>query len=686
MRIYLQKPEFSFLRIRAGYCAILLLGLANWLAPSSGMLWAQSQSADAATPVDTTTSKGSSEGSEGLGNVEVGYRWTAGFRGSHDMYRNLVNLDRGPNLLNANINFSNPQGTNSYLDRFSLTASNWGVDPYNSVRLFAEKYGAYRFTFDYRNVDYFNYAPNFANPLLTEGVFLGQHSFDMTRRSMDMELILKPNSWISPFFGFSRYTGFGPGLTTFTADGNEYMVNTQYDDATNTFRGGLIFTFSKLNLTLEQGFMKFHDDQHIFQTQPGNSGNRQTPLLGQTMTLDQLDQKYHTTGSTPVSRVQVTAFPLSNLTISGRFVYSQPNTNFNYDARSAGNFVSFDVLRFFSGDVVDSTGTADRPHNLGNLSIEYHPFSHLSFVDSLYIDRFHIASNSSLGRALSGTTPISDSPDPGGTYANTESNANRFAVNMNQNQFEGIVSLTKNISFRGGYRYVWSEAQLQDLATGESTMTDLTRNVGLAGFRFRLPKKVDAFMDFESGRSSGVYNRTNLLNYTKFRLRGKYSPIPSLSINASVTLLDNSNPQTDINYNFKNRGYTFSLAFAPANGERISMSVDYSRADLNSDIIYIIPQLFTPGKSVYIEDSHFGGFNFSLAIAKGSRLNVGYGVISTTGSHPLIYHQPRATLEIPLSRRFTWINEWRYYDLLEKLYTYENFSTNLLTSSIRFNF
>jgi hypothetical protein len=153
-----------------------------------------------------------------------------------------------------------------------------------------------------------------------------------------------------------------------------------------------------------------------------------------------------------------------------------------------------------------------------------------------------------------------------------------------------------------------------------------------------------------------------------------------------VTMLDNSNPQTDIKYSFRNRGYAFSAAFAPAGGQRFSISVDYSRSDLNSDLIYIIPQLLTAASSVYEDNSHYAGFYLDLGLFRGARLNMGYGIISTTGTHPVIYHQPRASLDIPITKMLSWVNEWRYYDLNDKLYRYEKFHNNLIASSLRFRF
>ncbi|HEX2522657.1 MAG TPA: hypothetical protein VHP35_11075, partial [Terriglobia bacterium] len=108
-------------------------------------------------------------GMETTGTVDLGYRWNVGLRGSEDLYRSLVNLGDGPRLLGANLTMSSPLGAGKYIDRLQLNASAWGGDPYNTLRLFAEKSGVYQFSFDYRKVDYYNFIPTFANPLLSQG-------------------------------------------------------------------------------------------------------------------------------------------------------------------------------------------------------------------------------------------------------------------------------------------------------------------------------------------------------------------------------------------------------------------------------------------------------------------------------------------------------------------------------------
>lgn len=653
---------------------------ALWLfPPGSGLL--QAQEAPTAEPQPPPIF-----GMETSGTVDIGYRWNTGLRGSQDLYRSLVNLGEGPRLLGTNLTMNSPLGAGKYIDRLQLNASAWGGDPYNTLRLYAEKAGAYQFTFDYRKVDYFNFIPSFANPLLGQGIFLGQHSFDSTRRSMDFDLTLRPGARISPFIAYSRNSGFGPGITTFTADGNEFAINNQLRDTSDYYRGGVIFNLPRVNVTLEQGVLKFKDDQRIFQTGGNNLGNRRTPLLGQTLTLNQLNENYHVRGTTPVSRIQLTATPWDKLTVAGRFVYSKPDLDFDYDRRSVGNFLSFDVLRIFTGELATSASDASRPHILGNLSVEFRPVERVRILESLVTDRFHIASSSSLGRSLTGTRPLAGLADPGNSFSTSSQDSNRFAVNLNQNQLESVVDITPRISVRGGYRYMWADTQLQSLVTGEDESVSLNRNLGLAGFGFRLPRKVDLALDFEAGQGNRVFSRTDVLNYRKIRLRGRYRPSEAVTVTGAFFLMDHENTRPGLGYEFENRGYTYSLSLAPGGGKRLAANFDYSRGDLTSDILFIIPQLLAPDRSRYVEDSHYGGLSLDVGIIRDIRVNLGYGILSTTGSRPLNYHQPRAAIIIPLNRRVAWTTEWRYFGYNEKEVTLQDFHNHLITAGLRFTY
>ena len=259
-------------------------------------------------------------------------------------------------------------------------------------------------------------------------------------------------------------------------------------------------------------------------------------------------------------------------------------------------------------------------------------------------------------------------------------------MNLNQNQLEGVVDITRRVSVRGGYRYVWSDTELQSLTSGESEAVRLNRHVGLAGFGFRLPRKADLSLDFEVGEGSRVYSRKDILDYRKVRLRGRYRPWDMLTVSGAFPLLNHENTRPDIDDDFENYGFTLSLSLAPAGGKRLLVNLEYSRSDLNSDILYLIPQTFSQDRSFYVEDSHYGNAGLDVAIIRDIRLGLGYGVLSTSGSRPLNYHQPHAGLVIPLNRRVAWTTEWRYYGYNDKEFSFQGFHNHLITAGLRFSY
>ena len=62
-------------------------------------------------------------------------------------------------------------------------------------------------------------------------------------------------------------------------------------------------------------------------------------------------------------------------------------------------------------------------------------------------------------------------------------------------------------------------------------------------------------------------------------------------------------------------------------------------------------------RSLYVEDSHFGGLSLDVAVVRDVRMNMGYRVLSTSGNRPLNYHQPYAGLVVPLNRRIAWTTD-----------------------------
>ena len=102
------------------------------------------------------------------GSVDVGYRWRSGVGGSLDTYRTVVNLGSGLRLMGLDLSLES--AARRWFDRINVRASNWGGDPYNTAHVDASRHDWYNFSFDYRNIAYFNFLPSYADPTIGQGI------------------------------------------------------------------------------------------------------------------------------------------------------------------------------------------------------------------------------------------------------------------------------------------------------------------------------------------------------------------------------------------------------------------------------------------------------------------------------------------------------------------------------------
>ncbi len=616
-------------------------------------------------------------------NFDVRNRWVRDVGGSHDVYRTLVNLGEGPRLFDGNLRYRDPAG--KFADEFDLTGHSWGGDPYNTLLLRARKSGVYSLRLDYRNVAYFNALPSFANPLLGEGILLSQRTFDITRRNFDSELEIRPNARISPFVSFSSASGFGRGVTTFIDSANEFAVGTDLDDRTNTFRGGVRMRTSRFNLTLEQGRTSFEDDQRIFNAEADNPGNRRSRFLGREILLDELSQRYRVRGDGLFNRAVIEGRPWSRLSFTGQFLYSQPETEVEFDSEALGDFFSVAGFSPFTAQSEQGSGLASRPRTSGSWNTEVRPLRRVRIVQSWFIDRFHVSAGSLVTQSLNTARE-----------RNSELRAfDLLVVNYNQHQVDVIVDVGSRVTLRGGHRYVWGDAESRDptlLLRRDSPGPDggspgrLRRHVGLAGGSVRLHSKFSISADFEASPGDQTLFRTGLMDYQRAKVRARYRVRPSLTLNGSFSVLSNENPASDIQLDFLSRRSSLSLFWAPNNGRRFQVLADYTRATVRSDISVVELPFLGTRLADYRDDSHQAGAFAEIRLVRDIRLSVGGSVSVINGSRPTRYYQPRLLLRAPWSKTFAWTTEWRWYGFSETPYAQESFHTHMVSTGLAISF
>jgi len=627
------------------------------------------------------------------GTIDAGYRFTTGVAGDFNTYRSVVNLGRGPKLFGAN--FTIQPDKNKWVDRIDVSANSWGGDPYNTARVDARKEGLYEFTFDYRNIAYFNFLPSFANPGTVNNAlpFLDQYGFDITRRTSDFRLDLFPGHHIVPYLAFTRNGGRGDGTINYVLQSNEYTVPTNYSDYTNEYRAGVRFEYNHWHLTLEQGGYTSQNNQAIHSAGTSD-GNVLTPILGQQLFLTSGTESYAVRGDGLFSRALFTANPVSWADISAQFLYSQPHMTANFGQSNVGNFIDLAIPAFFGSESSVIDALAKQPHPAGSASIELKPFhGRLRILESWMTDQLHDAGSALLTDQLLLTKQGATGGTPGGTPLTlTALDIERFVATYNQQETDVLFDITPMITLRGGYRYVWGEAiapasiTVQG-STGATTENGtLRRSVGIGGLSFRSKAKFRATVDFEASPGDRSYFRTSLNDYQRARIMGKYTPVAGLEFTARVSVLNNTNPDPAIKYSLLSRDNTLAVSWTPEKWKGFSLNGDYTRSTIHSNITYLVPNTFTGAISDYRENAHTATLLADLPSPHWTfapKVSFGGSLFQSAGSRPAHYYQPLARVAFPLGEHMQFYSEWRWYSLDQPFYLYEGFRTHQFVTAIR---
>jgi hypothetical protein len=306
----------------------------------------------------------------------------------------------------------------------------------------------------------------------------------------------------------------------------------------------------------------------------------------------------------------------------------------------------------------------------------------MRIVQSWLTDRLHDAGSAASTQTLAGV---------GASQQIAALLASSLVTNYSQEEIDVIYDATSKLTLRGGYRYVWGDANdavLPPEGLMSSDQAKLRRNVGIGGVTFRPSQKVTVRTDAEVASSGGAYFRTSLYDYQKVHGQVRYQALINLSLAADFTLLDNNNPVPGVNYDYRSQQESLSLFWSPVGGKFGDFQGSYTRSTLHSDIGYLVPQTLTPLTSLYTENDHIATalFNVKLPHVEGiaPKLSAGGSFFISSGSRPTSYYQPLVTLWLPMGKKLSLFADWRYYGYGEAFYLYEGFRTNMVTTGLRF--
>ncbi len=303
-------------------------------------------------------------------DIEAGYQ-EVDVNGNEDMFRTQINQQNGFVLRNFSINYVDPTGDAGFVDRLRVDASGFGGNPAGRFRLQMGLGDIYRINLFYQQFETFSALPAYANPLLDDGVYPGQHTWERNRDILDFQLEILPGRTITPIVGYRWNSYDGPGGSTYSVGADDFQVNSQLEETEQEFYLGVNFATKSIQGTLLQGWRNF-DGTYTDTLAPGaGAGNNPGTVIGQEVELDSFNRTTTTDADTPVTTFHMTG----RVTETSRFVASYARADYEGDTNMnetlSGSLVSFQLSRFFQGLDQSVQSRTENPYWRGEARFEW---------------------------------------------------------------------------------------------------------------------------------------------------------------------------------------------------------------------------------------------------------------------------------------------------------------------------
>jgi len=587
-------------------------------------------------------------------DVEVGFRHT-NVDGNDDMYRTQIN-ERSGFLLRA-FTMQTVGEPASIMDHFRIDANDLGTGPAGVLRIDAGKSGKYRVRLGYRRTNFFSALPEFANPLLGQGVIPGQHTYDRNRQLIDVDVDFLSFSKISPFVGYTMNRYSGPGTTTVHLGQDEFLLGQSLRNVDHEFRAGFGFSTAVWSGSVTQGYRRFHDDETLSLVPGAGNGNNSAPVLGRDITASGVTRSSHDSGSTPFTNAYVTGAFDPRFKLIGNFVRFTAKSDGNESESDAGSFASFEIGRFFNGltETIDSRArnTTWRGGVRAELSIvnnvdllagfqrEHRDLSGSALIDTLYLQSITfggvdprdlavvVNSNNAMERREDlANVAISARPGP-------------WTFRVGASQTEQSVTVTPDLS-----EIVVPGPSQGGTFSRKIESYDALAGVAAHGFSINASWKHD--------HADEPILRTDFVDRDRQRLRAGWTN-KRVRFGAMAEQATPRNKDPNFNYRSRIRTYTLDGSIAPT--EHFSLYASGSRYRADSHIIFIRPETLLRDTSFHVEDgkSLDGGATFAFTRAT---LDAGLSRFRNEGTYPFKISRLRARLTYDFTPAIGIATEW----------------------------
>lgn len=650
-----------------------------------------------------TTAQPSAETAKTLplhGSFDVGYRFRS-LDGSHDAFRQLFDLDEGLRLLGVDLHGEAGDEASPFADRFAITASGLGGDPFPTLQVSMSKARRYRVRVNWRRSRFFDVAPQTPDSIagFDKQAVTDRHSWTTARQIGNAAWTFDATNRLHFLFNYDHVSNEGTLQTTRSLDyvgasavwgafarANSYELFGPVDNTANRVAGGVSYGRDRWTINYRAG-RHVLDDAQTFDplATPERSINVTDPVTArEPLSMLGWSQSRHLTA--PTSELSFVARPASAVEWRGEYLFYRYRGPFSLDAAYQGTARTNNGGTAFSPyDVtVTARGSASTPNHVVEQGLTWRP-GNLWALDVAYrYSRSETDARAQLGSVVARYPVAAAAPT-----STTEDVSTTWRSTLHSVVIASTWSPTPALTVRPGFRVSRRDVDARQDGIVEPGASRRERaiwpeiNVG-----YRPDPRFNARGTYQTSYSDSSYTRMSPVQRSIGRIVVHVEPLPAFSVEASANRTDSEL----LDAGFVSHMRTGSVTLAYALSDRFSMTggLDYQSFLGTGNVTFL--RGTPPITEVPMRDREIDRvWQAGIIIRPTSRL----GVTTTanfdrTAGVDIITDEP--PLYGPLS--FTYATGSVYYDipragrvavdlqrtyLIQELLPLNNFRANLLT-------
>jgi hypothetical protein len=594
--------------------------------------------------------------------VEVGYRWND-VSGNEDLYRTQINGRSG--FVVRSLSFFT--ATNGFTDHVRVDANDLGVSPASSLRVETGKADLFKLRLGYRSFDTFSALPAFANPLLGQGITPGQHTFDRTRTMLDADLEIFPDRRITPFIGYSRGRYEGPGTTTYTLGGDDFLLDEDVDESEREIRAGAIFNIGKFYGSVTQGWRSLESDETLSLFADRGAGNNPGSVLGRPVGATLITRSGSTDVDTPFTTAFLTAEVLPRLKLTGSFIRFAAESDATDDEASTGTFVSFPLQRFFSGTNELTTSSAKNTTWRGNARAEITLTDRLDLLAGYRSEHREMSGEALIRTLFLGTTTFGGL-DPRDI---TEVIAADSSLDRDVDTLEAALAaralgpFSVRVGFSQSKFDFTVDPDIEEIVVPGNQGGDFDRTVDTIDAIASITRSLFSVgVSYRHDDADDAVLRTDYLGRDRVRVRASiHTPANLFRVGLVAENLDQDNQEDGIGYDAEARQYTADAEVAV--GPALRLRTAYSILRTDSTVVIRRPETFALDTSRHREDGNAFELGFGLDLAPFS-VDAGASRFKNKGSIPFDVDRYRARIVYDFLAHAGVAAEWNHDNYAEQ--------------------